>query len=115
MNTAARLEGANKPLDTKVLVSREAMELTGLDWFRPMGRITLRGRATPVEVFEPVPGMSEADKAISAAIISAHDAGDSASVQTLTDTMPESVKDDAMINLLQRLQQTHKGESYVLG
>ena len=115
MNTAARLEGANKPLDTKVLVSREAMERTGLDWFRPMGRINLRGRATPVEVFEPVPDMSEADKAISAAIISAHDEGNSALVQTLTDTMPESVKDDAMINLLQRLQQTHKGESYVLG
>ncbi len=115
MNTAARLEGANKPLDTKVLVSREAMERTGLDWFRPMGRINLRGRATPVEVFEPVPEMSEAEKAISAAIISAHDEGNSARVQTLTDTMPESVKDDAMINLLQRLQQTHKGESYVLG
>ena len=115
MNTAARLEGANKPLDTKVLVSREAMERTGLDWFRPMGRINLRGRATPVDVFEPVPDMSEADRAISAGIISAHDAGDSARVQTLTDTLPQSVKDDAMINLLQRLQQTHKGESYVLG
>ena len=115
MNTAARLEGANKPLDTKVLVSREAMARTGLDWFRPMGRINLRGRATPVEVFEPVPDMAQADKAISAAIISAHDEGNSALVQTLTDTMPESVKDDAMINLLQRLQQTHKGESYVLG
>ena len=115
MNTAARLEGANKTLETKVLVSREAMERTGLDWFRPMGRINLRGRATPVEVFEPVPVMSEADKAISALIISAHDLGDSAAVQTLTDTMPESAKDDAMINLLQRLQQTHKGESYVLG
>jgi adenylate cyclase len=115
MNTAARLEGANKPLDTKVLVSREAMERTGLDWFRPMGRINLRGRATPVEVFEPVPDMSDAERAISAAIISAHDAGNSARVQTLTDTMPESAKDDAMINLLQRLEQTHKGESYVLG
>jgi adenylate cyclase len=115
MNTAARLEGANKPLDTKVLVSREAMERTGLDWFRPMGRINLRGRATPVEVFEPVPDMSDAERAISAAIISAHDSGNSARVQTLTDTMPESAKDDAMINLLQRLEQTHKGESYVLG
>lgn len=43
MNTAARLEGANKPLDTRVLVSREAAERSGLDWFRPMGAVTLRG------------------------------------------------------------------------
>ena len=66
-------------------------------------------------MFEPVPDMSEAERTIGAAIISAHDEGNSARVQTLTDTMPESVKDDAMINLLQRLEQTHKGESYVLG
>lgn len=115
MNTAARLEGANKPLDTTVLVSREAMERSGLDWFRPMGRINLRGRATPVEVFEPVPDMSAEERALGAAIISAHDEGDSARVQSLTANVPESAKDDAMLNLLQRLQQTLKGESYVLG
>ena len=112
---ASRLEGANKPLDTKVLVSREAATRTGLDWIRPMGRINLRGRATPVEVFEPVPEMTEDERNLAAEIVSAHEEGDSARVQTLTANLPESARDDAMLNLLQRLQQLHKGESYVLG
>jgi len=37
MNTASRLESANKKLDTNVLASREAMILSGLDWWRAMG------------------------------------------------------------------------------
>lgn len=116
MNTAARLEGANKPLDTTVLVSRAAMERSGLDWFRPMGTITLRGRATPVDVFEPLPDMPAADRAAVADLIAAHDAGDSDRVLGLTDTLLEIAhSDDAVLNLLQRLQHTHKGESYVLG
>ena len=83
MNTAARLEAANKTLETKVLLSREAMERTGLDWYRPMGRITLRGRSTPVEVFEPVPDWEEKDRAAVTAIIAAHENGDTASIQAL--------------------------------
>ncbi|KPF93579.1 guanylate cyclase [Novosphingobium sp. AAP83] len=116
MNTAARLEGANKPLDTKVLVSREAAERSGLDWFRPMGAVTLRGRNTPVEIFEPVPDMPEDERQLAKDLVSAHSAGEVDRVQTLTATIGESViNDDAMINLIERLRNTHKGESYVLG
>lgn len=116
MNTAARLEGANKPLDTRVLVSREAAERSGLDWFRPMGSVTLRGRKTPVEVFEPVPDLDEAERALAVDAVKAHALGDTDRVKALTDTILESAHDDdAMINLIQRLRQTHKGESYVLG
>jgi len=115
MNTAARLEGANKPLDTKVLLSREAMERSGLDWFRPMGTITLRGRATPVEVFEPDPEATPAERRLAAEIIAAHESGDSALVHRLTDSIAESGQDEAVANLVQRLRQTQKGESYVLG
>ncbi len=116
MNTAARLEGANKPLDTKVLVSREAAERSGLDWFRPMGAVTLRGRNTPVEIFEPVPDMPENERQLAKDLVSAHSAGEVDRVQTLTATLGESViNDDAMINLIERLRNTHKGESYVLG
>lgn len=116
MNTAARLEGANKPLDTKVLVSREAAERSGLDWFRPMGAVTLRGRNTPVEIFEPVPDMPEDERQLAKDLVSAHSAGEVDRVQTLTATLAESViNDDAMINLIERLRSTHKGESYVLG
>lgn len=116
MNTAARLEGANKPLDTKVLVSREAVERCGLDWFRPMGSVTLRGRRTPVEIFEPVPDMPAEARAMVSEAVSAHSAGEAERVKALTDKLFESAHDDdAMINLIQRLRQTHKGESYVLG
>jgi len=116
MNTAARLEGANKPLDTKVLVSREAAERSGLDWFRPMGAVTLRGRKTPVEIFEPVPDMPEEQRKLAKDIVSAHSAGEVERVHALTDTIAESVHDDeAMINLIERMRHTHKGESYVLG
>ncbi|MDE2563916.1 MAG: adenylate/guanylate cyclase domain-containing protein [Sphingomonadales bacterium] len=115
MNTAARLEGANKPLDTKVLVSREAMERCGLDWFRPMGKVTLRGRATPVDIFEPVPDASAAEREAVRALIAAHESGNSGTVKSLTATIGESVHDDAVINLVRRLGQTNKGESYVLG
>lgn len=116
MNTAARLEGANKPLDTRVLVSREAAERSGLDWFRPMGSVTLRGRKTPVEVFEPVPDLGIAERALAVEAVKAHALGDMDRVKALTDTILESAHDDdAMINLIQRLRQTHKGESYVLG
>ena len=49
MNTAARLESANKALKTTMLVSDEAKRESTLDLFRPMGRIVLSGRATPVD------------------------------------------------------------------
>jgi adenylate cyclase len=116
MNTAARLEGANKTLDTKVLVSREAVERCGLDWFRPMGEVVLRGRSTPVQVFEPVPDMSPEQRAVSADLISAHSAGAAERVQALTDSYRDSAQgDEAMMNLIERLRKTHEGESYGLG
>jgi adenylate cyclase len=78
MNTAARLEAANKPLETNMLVSREAMALSGLDWWRPMGRVRLRGRSTPVDLFEPAPDFPPGDAAELARILAAFDGGDAA-------------------------------------
>lgn len=116
MNTAARLEGANKTLDTKVLVSREAVERCGLDWFRPMGEVVLRGRSTPVQVFEPVPDIAPEQRAVSADLISAHSAGEADRVQALTDSYRDSAQgDEAMMNLIERLRKTHEGDSYGLG
>nr|WP_254306119.1 adenylate/guanylate cyclase domain-containing protein [Sphingopyxis sp. BSNA05] len=106
MNTAARLEAANKMLETKVLLSREAMERTGLDWYRPMGRITLRGRSTPVEVFEPVPDWDEKDRAAVTAIIAAHEKGDSDSIQALGAVIKRCGEDLGLVNLLKRLKKT---------
>jgi adenylate cyclase len=115
MNTAARLEAANKTLETKVLLSREAMERTGLDWYRPMGRITLRGRSTPVDVFEPVPDWEEKDRAAVTAIIAAHEIGDSGSIQARGAVIKQYGEDLGLVNLLKRLKKTKNGESYALG
>ncbi|WP_417622621.1 CHASE2 domain-containing protein [Parasphingorhabdus sp.] len=115
MNTAARLEAANKTLETKILLSRQAMERTGLDWYRPMGRITLRGRSTPVEVFEPVPEWDEKDRAAVTAVIAAHDKGDIAAIQALSVVIKQFGGDLGLANLLKRLKKTKNGESYALG
>lgn len=116
MNTAARLEGANKPLDTTILVSREAMERSGLDGFRPMGKVGLRGRATPVEVFEPLPDGDPAARTLAEELVAAHAAGNRAGVQALTARIDGAGhKDLALANLARRLAELEDGESYVLG
>lgn len=54
INTAARLEGGNKELGTRVCVSasiaKDAAEFKG----RPVGDLLLRGRTTPLRAFEPM-------------------------------------------------------------
>ncbi|MDB5674297.1 MAG: adenylate/guanylate cyclase with Chase sensor [Sphingomonas bacterium] len=62
MNTASRLEGANKKLGTSVIASAAAAERSGLDWWRPLGRVVLRGRSTPIDIFEPAPDFTAADR-----------------------------------------------------
>lgn len=116
MNTAARLESANKPLDTTILVSREAMERSGLKGFRPMGTVNLRGRATPVEVFEPVPDAAPEARTLAEELVAAHAAGNRAAVQALTARIDaDGQKDLALANLARRLADLSDGESYVLG
>ena len=53
VNTASRIEGANKHLGTRLLVSAEAAaDLDGAVALRPVGRFRLRGKQAPVELFE---------------------------------------------------------------
>ena len=53
MNVGARLEGANKELATSILVSGELVSQVPDLLFRRMGRVTVRGRSAPIDVFEP--------------------------------------------------------------
>ncbi|MBL8574752.1 MAG: adenylate/guanylate cyclase domain-containing protein [Hyphomicrobiaceae bacterium] len=53
INTAARLEAANKDLGTAILVGPDAAAQIPPARLRPVGRLDLRGRAEPVEVFTP--------------------------------------------------------------
>lgn len=54
INTAARLEDANKPFGTRVLVSAAVTGQVPAFRGRPAGAVLLRGRREPLAVFEPL-------------------------------------------------------------
>jgi adenylate cyclase len=115
MNTAARLEGANKYLKTTVLVSGEAKRESTLDVFRPMGRIVLSGRATPVEVWEPVPNMDPALRGSLVALWDKFDAGDLKSLAELERLSATNMEDAALANFVYRIREAGPGGHFVLG
>jgi adenylate cyclase len=114
MNTASRLESANKQLKTTILVSSEAKEQTNLDIFRPMGRIVLSGRATPVEVWEPVPGMPPEDRRRLTELWLRFDGGDAAAL-TEIEAYAADRQDEALDNFVYRIRQAGPGGHFVLG
>ncbi len=54
VNTAARLEGANKYLGTLICVSADTRARCDGIAFRPIGKLILEGKQEAVEVFEPL-------------------------------------------------------------
>lgn len=54
INTAARLESANRALGTRICVSRATYERVSGQAFRPVGTLMLKGKSIGVDVFEPV-------------------------------------------------------------
>lgn len=115
MNTAARLEAANKALDSSVMASREFAERSQLDWWRPMGRVVLRGRAKPVELMEPAPDFPDEDRRelIQAAILA--DSDRERAIALVEDVFKRHIDDKALENLLYRLRNLGEGNAYVLG
>jgi adenylate cyclase len=114
MNTAARLEAANKQTQSSVLVSHEAMEKSGLDWFRPLGRIVLRGRSTPVDIFEPRPDLPPETLSSFATLAKRAIAGDVSAITTLTEESANAPQDKALANLVYRLGHQEEGGYFVL-
>ncbi|SMF70839.1 adenylate/guanylate cyclase domain-containing protein [Allosphingosinicella indica] len=115
MNTAARLESANKYLKTTVLVSDEAKRESGADIFRPMGRIVLSGRATPVAVWEPVPQMDSALREKINALWQRYDGGDAAALSELESLSASQPDDAALANFVYRVREAGPGGHFVLG
>jgi adenylate cyclase len=54
INTAARLEGANKFLGTRICVSAAVANGTENFKGRPVGDLMLRGRSEPLRAYEPL-------------------------------------------------------------
>jgi adenylate cyclase len=114
MNTAARLESANKALKTTILVSAEAVAESGLDWFRPMGRVVLSGRATAVEVWEPVPHVAADARARLAELWQRFEAGDADALAALDEIAAADKDDEALGYFVYRLREVGPGGSFVL-
>jgi adenylate cyclase len=116
MNTAARLEGANKYLKSTALVSDEARARTASqDLFRPMGRITLSGRSTPIVVWEPSLQGDPADRAELTRLWRQFEAGDREALHALEAIAAKHDNDIALSVFANRLRQTGPGGSYLLG
>lgn len=114
MNTASRLESANKQLDTSVLVSREAAELSGLDWFRPLGRVVLRGRATPIDVFEPRPDLTSEQRAVTRTVLDKSRTHSEVGIDELDALTRSHPNDAALRNLVYRCGHQAEGGYFVL-
>jgi adenylate cyclase len=114
MNTASRLESANKQLHSTILVSAEAKARTSLDIFRPLGRVVLDGRTTPVEVWEPVPGMPARERARLTELWRAFDSGDRKALEALAALAAER-EDAALTDFVSRLGIAGPGGHFVLG
>ena len=112
MNTAARLEAANKQLETRVLVSLDAAPATMADQFRAMGRVSLRGRSTPIEVFEAAADFpAEACVRLNAAY-ARFDAGDLTGLDVIRGLADAFAGDRALQNLAARLAAKGPGGSF---
>jgi len=115
MNTGARLESANKHLKTTALVSDEAKRQSSLDIFRPMGRVVLSGRATPIEVWEPVPHMDAVLRERLVALWERFDGGDTEALVQLESIAEEQKTDAALREFVYRIREAGPGGHFVLG
>ena len=115
MNTASRLESANKSLKTTVLVSAQAREQSSFDIFRPMGRIVLSGRSTPIEVWEPVPEMQPELRERLTSLWERYDDGDRSAIEPLTAIAMSHKEDAALANFVYRIREVGPGGHFVLG
>jgi len=114
MNTASRLESANKALDSGVMASREFVERAGLDWWRPMGRVMLRGRSKPVDLFEPAPDFPAEDRAALYQAMILTETDRAAAIEVIAELAARHTGDSALVNLLERTRKLPASGAYVL-
>jgi adenylate cyclase len=115
MNTAARLEAANKALYSSVMASREFAERSGLDWWRPMGRVILRGRGKPVDLFEPAPDFPTEDRAALYQTMILVENDRPAALEVIRRVADRHPDDAALANLVERTERLTNNHAFVLG
>ena len=115
MNTAARLEAANKPLKSSVSASLEIIEQAKPDWWAPMGRIVLRGRAQPVNIYQPMPDLPAEDRRKLEEVVQLTDSNHELAVQLIDQVVAGHPEDSALENYAYRIRNLNDGGAYVLG
>ena len=101
MNTAARMESANKYLKTSALVSGDALAGMSAAGVRPMGRVLLRGRAAGIDVYEPVDDLGHAKEMRS--LFWAYRTGDEAALDEMRKISEARPTDIALAYMIHRL------------
>jgi len=97
------------------MASREFAEQSGLNWWRPMGRVVLRGRARPVELYEPAPDFPAEDREALRAAIELSDSNMAAAAHEIEIIITKHPADKSLQNLLKRILKQGKESAYVLG
>jgi adenylate cyclase len=80
-----------------------------------MGRVVLRGRASPVELFEPAPDFPAEARADLAAALAMLDTDPATAITRIEAIAQSNPADTALQNLLLRCRGLNKEGSYVLG
>ena len=112
MNTASRLESANKSLGSAVLASAQALETADQDSYRSMGRIVVRGRASALDVFEAAPSFPQDSRlALNAACVR-YLAGDGSALADIEEIASQFADDKALQNLVERFRSTGPASAY---
>lgn len=108
MNTAARLEGANKYLASDILLSEAVRDAAPGFAYLPLGKIVLSGVDTPIAVYQP---MTEERQELAAKVAAALDgeAAALAEIRSRAGSLP------AVASLLERWETLAGGGAYVLG
>jgi adenylate cyclase len=114
MNTASRIESANKALESAVMASGEFAAASGLDWWRPMGRVRLRGRMRPVDLFEPAPDFPAEDRAALAEACALVVTDRAAALVLAQGVAARHPADSSLGNLVRRMQAMDEGGTYAL-
>ena len=113
VNTAARLESANRHLGTLMCVSQAVLDACPEVFTRPIGRLMLKGKSHPVMVFEPLDPATQADiDYVQAFELLSGDGQDAlAAFEQLATRRPA---DQLVAMHLARLQAGHTGDLIVL-
>ncbi|SDG55073.1 CHASE2 domain-containing protein [Roseospirillum parvum] len=104
VNTASRLEGANKHLGTRLCVSGATVALCPDFIGRPIAELMLKGKSLPIEAFQPLSAEQADDPAIRhyQKAYRALAAGDRARASHLFDELAVTRPDDPLISLHRR-------------